>query len=347
MISRVLITGGAGFFGLSLGRWLTERGVACELYDTQPAPGPLPENLRATRGDVRDAGALRRAVADSRAEAIVHSAARLPLGRADDIWSTNVEGTQRVLDVARSAGLARVVFVSSTAVYALGSDARRDEGAPLDGVGPYARSKVAAERLCAEARARGVVVPIIRPAPILGPERLGVFHLLFEWVREGRRIPMLGDGSNRYQLAHVDDCSSAVERLLEAPAASANATFNVGAARYGTVRETLLSLCRAAGTRARPLALPARPAEAVLEALYALGLSPLYPWLVRSASRDCAAPVDRLRALGWEPRYSNAECLIEAYHGYEAALGVSEPGDALGHRAAWSQGVLGALRRLL
>lgn len=346
MPRRALITGGLGFLGLSVGRWLAARGTPCVLYDTAAPDDPLPPDVTAVRGDVRDVSALRDAVKTYDVDVVAHSAARLPLGDGDDIWTTNVDGTRAVLDVSRDEGVSRVVFVSSTAVYPVDAT-RRDEGAPLDGTGPYARSKAAAERLCEEARARGQVVPVVRPAPILGPERLGIFHILFEWVREGRRIPMLGDGSNRYQLVHADDCASAIERLLTAPEGRANATFNLGAARYGTVREDLTDLCRAAGTGARPMGFPARPAEVVLEALYARGLSPLYPWLIRSASRDCAAPVERLRGLGWEPRFSNAGCLIDAYRGHETSRLAPHRGDAHGHRAAWEPGVLRVLRRLM
>ena len=53
---------------------------------------------------------------------------------------------------------------------------------------------------------------IIRPKTFLGPERLGVFQILFDWIREGRRIPILGDGSNRYQLLDVEDLVDAVLR---------------------------------------------------------------------------------------------------------------------------------------
>ena len=68
---------------------------------------------------------------------------------------------------------------------------------------------------------------IVRPKTFIGPERLGVFEILFDWIREGRRIPILGDGSNRYQLLAVEDLVEAIVPPLDAPVAGE--TLNVGA----------------------------------------------------------------------------------------------------------------------
>ena len=63
----------------------------------------------------------------------------------------------------------------------------------------------------------------MRPKTFVGPERLGVFEILFDWIREGRRIPILGDGANRYQLLAVEDLVDAVVRCLDAPVAGRGA----------------------------------------------------------------------------------------------------------------------------
>ncbi len=65
---------------------------------------------------------------------------------------------------------------------------------PLVGVGHYGESKIEAERLCEAFARRGLETVIVRPKTFVGPERLGVFEILFDWIREGRRIPILGDG---------------------------------------------------------------------------------------------------------------------------------------------------------
>src|SRR5262249_58218096 len=87
------------------------------------------------------------------------------------------------------------------------------------GVGRYGGSKIGGERVCLSFAQRGLDVAIIRPKTFIGPERLGVFEILFDWVHNGRGIYMLGDGTNRYQLLAVEDLVEAV--LPAAPPARA------------------------------------------------------------------------------------------------------------------------------
>ena len=106
---------------------------------------------------------------------------------------------------------------------------------------------------------------IIRPKTFLGPERLGVFEILFDWIRDGRRIYVLGGGANRYQLLAVEDLVDAIARACTADVAGE--VFNVGATEFGTVRSDLEALIAHAGTRSRLRPVPARPAELALRAL--------------------------------------------------------------------------------
>jgi nucleoside-diphosphate-sugar epimerase len=56
--------------------------------------------------------------------------------------------------------------------------------------------------------ARGMCIPIIRPKSFVGPERLGVFALFYDWAKDGRHFPMIGSGNNRYQLLDVEPISA-------------------------------------------------------------------------------------------------------------------------------------------
>ena len=207
----------------------------------------------------------------------------------------NVDGTATLLAAARDAGVRRVVYISSTAVYGVPKVHPLSEDAPLVGVGPYGESKIACERLVAASPLESVV---IRPKTFLGPERLGVFEILFDWIHDGRRIYVLGDGTNRYQLLAVDDLVDAVARACEADVAGE--VFNVGATEFGTVRSDLEALIAHAGTAARLRPVPARPAELALRALELARLSPLGEWHYKTASRDSFVDVSKAeRLLGW------------------------------------------------
>src|SRR5213076_797918 len=238
----------------------------------------LERSVEELRGDVRATGDARRLV-DS-ADVLVHAAAALPIQASrESIRSVNVGGTATLLAAAAEAGVRRVVLVSSTAVYGVPKVHPIAEDAPLVGVGWYGQSKIEAERVAQDAGRRGLEVVVLRPKTFLGPERLGVFEILFDWIREGRRIPILGDGSNRYQLLAVEDLVDAT--MSSATKDVAGETFNVGAAEFGTVRSDLEGLIAHAGSGSRLQPFPARPAELGLRALEVARLSPLAEWHYR------------------------------------------------------------------
>ena len=258
----VAISGGAGFLGLHLARRLVTDGHGVRTLDLVPLDDPgLEGRIEELRGDVRLTSDARRLVAG--ADVLVHAAAALPIQvTRQAIRSINVEGAAVTLGAAHEAGVQRVVLISSTAVYGVPDHHPIHEDDPLVGVGHYGESKIDAERLAVAFGKRGLETVVLRPKTFVGPERLGVFEILFDWIREGRRIPILGDGTNRYQLLAVEDLVEAVVRSLEAPVAGE--ALNVGAGRFGTVREDLEALIAHAGSRSRLRPVPARPAELAL-----------------------------------------------------------------------------------
>ena len=341
---RVAVSGGAGFLGLHLARRLVADGHVVRSLDlaTLDEPG-LEGAVEEVQGDVRDEVAAR-ALVDG-ADVLVHAAAALPIQSSRDaIRSVNVDGAATVLVAALEAGVRRAVVISSTAVYGVPEKHPIVEDDPLVGVGWYGESKIDAEGVAAEVGRRGLETVVLRPKTFVGPERLGVFEILFDWIREGRRIPILGDGTNRYQLLAVEDLVDAVVRCFDAPVAGE--ALNVGAARFGTVREDLETLCEHAGSGARLRPVPARPAEIVLRGLELARLSPLAEWHYRTAYRDSFVSIEKAQSLlGWEPALSNAETLCATYDWY---LTHREELRAAGltHRVPWDQRALGLVKRL-
>ena len=336
------ISGGTGFLGLHLARRLLADGHQVRTLDVVPLDdAELERSVEELHGDVRDGDRVRELVAG--ADVVVHAAAALPIQASrDSIRSVNVAGTENVLQAARDAGVRRVVFISSTAVYGVPEKHPIEEDDPLVGVGWYGESKIDAEALC---RVAAVETTIIRPKTFIGPERLGVFEILFDWIREGRRIYILGKGHNRYQLLGVEDLVDAIVRAASA-AAAAGETFNVGATEFGTVRSDLQALIDHAGSSSCLRPVPAKPAEMVLRGLELLRLSPLAEWHYKTAHRDSFVDVTKAqRLLEWQPRLSNREALIETYDWYLANRG-RVGGAGVTHRVPWNQQALGLLRRL-
>jgi len=336
------ISGGAGFLGLHLSRRLLADGHDVRTLDVVPLDdAELEGAVEELRGDVRDRECVRKLV--SGADVVVHAAAALPIQASrESIRSVNVSGTENILLAARDAGVRRAVFISSTAVYGVPEKHPIEEDDPLVGVGWYGESKIDAEALC---RVAAVETTIVRPKTFIGPERLGVFEILFDWIREGRRIYILGKGHNRYQLLAVEDLVEAIVRAGTVPEA-AGGTFNVGATEFGTVRSDLQALIDHADSASRLQPVPVKPAEIALRALELLKVSPLAEWHYKTAHKDSFVDVSRAqRVLGWQPRLSNRAALIETYDWYVANRGrVGATG--VTHRVPWNQQALGLLKRL-
>jgi nucleoside-diphosphate-sugar epimerase len=305
-----------------------------------------PKNVRYFRVDVRDFGAVKKAL--SGVDAVVHAAAALPLWKSEDILSTTIEGTRNVLEAALQVGVKRVVFISSTAVYTIPQPHPIYEDSKLAGIGPYGTAKIEAEGICAEYRRKGLVVAVNRPKTFIGTGRLGVFQILYDWVESGKRIPLIGDGGNKYQLLEVEDLVDSIYLMLTAPAEKANDTFNVGAREFGMMREDFGALCDFAQSGARVMATPAWLVKPVLEFLWVLRVSPLYKWVYGTADQESYVSIEKAeRQLGFRPKYSNKQALIRSYGWYLAHKGEISTEGGVTHRVAWKQGILKLVKKFM
>jgi nucleoside-diphosphate-sugar epimerase len=341
---KVLITGGAGFLGINLIRHLLARGYELSSLDVEEFDYPERDGIEAIKSDIRDKALVDRAMEG--VDFVVHTAAALPLYSPEDIYTTDVEGTRNVLDAALRHGVKRFVHVSSTAVYGIPDHHPLYETDKLEGVGPYGQAKIQAEMICLEYRAKGMVVPIIRPKSFVGPERLGVFALLYDWAFTGHNFPMIGGGNNRYQLLDVEDLCVAIYLTLTLPETQVNDTFNIGAREFTTMKEDYQAVLDYAGHGKKVIGFPAAPAIWGLRVLDRLGLSPLYKWVYETASKDSFVSIEKAeRELGFEPRYSNRDALLRNFRWYIENRAQFENASGVSHRVPWSQGAIGLLKR--
>ncbi|MFD3336282.1 NAD-dependent epimerase/dehydratase family protein [Streptomyces sp. NPDC058700] len=311
MVERIVVTGGAGMLGSTLIDRLVGDGRQVHCVDLR-APRTEHANLTHTVSDIRDAVTMKRVTAD--ADVVVHCAAALPSYPADTIRSVIVGGTEAVLTAAEANAVPRVVHISSTAVYGLPKRVPTPEEHPREPVDTYSAAKAEAEEVAERFRGRGTCVPILRPKTFLGPGRMGLFAMLFEWADEGRNFPVLGRGDVRIQMFDVDDLVDAVVTAMDAPAERADDTFNLGATAFGTIREDFQAVLDAAGHGKRVRSLPARPALAALSLLQRTGLSPVYGRLLHKLLDDSFVSTDKARdILGFRPKHSNQDAILRTF----------------------------------
>jgi nucleoside-diphosphate-sugar epimerase len=341
---NILITGGAGFLGVNLIRYLLDRNyTSITSLDIAEFDFPEKDRIRVVQGDIRDSELIGDLVPGT--DWLIHAAAALPLYSEQDIRSTEVEGTRNLLKAALEHRVDRFVYISSTAVYGVPDSYPIYENDPLIGVGPYGQAKIDAEKLCDEFRAGGLCIPVIRPKSFIGPERLGAFELLYSWAAEGRGFPVVGSGANRYQLLDVEDLCQAIFLCATLPENQVNDVFNVGAREFTTMKEDFQAVLDAAGYGKRIVPFPHWLAVSALRLLEFLRLSPLYQWIYETAGKDSAVSIDKAcRQLGFEPAYSNIDALLRNYRWYLDNSDGFKESAGISHRKPWKQGFLAVIK---
>lgn len=309
---RSLVTGGSGFFGHVLVQKLLAQGDEVRNFDLNPADDEF-EGVEFHRGDIRDPDAVRRATRGI--DVIYHNVAQQPLSKNPRLMhAVNLGGTSNLLSAAQANRVAKIIFTSSTAVFGIPRELpirRSTRPSPCE---PYGRTKVEAEQLCEKYINKGLDITIIRPRTILGHGRLGLFQMLFEWVREGRNVPVMGNGANVFQFIHAHDLA---EASIRAAQKSGSKIYNIGTDRFGTMRQVLEALCEHAKTGSSVKNVPATPARLMLAVAGKIGGSPLGPYHYMAYGKSNYFDIsDAVAELDWHPTYSNEEMLIASYDWY-------------------------------
>ena len=337
---KILITGGAGFLGINLIRYLLERNheiVSLDIADFDYTD--VKDKIKIIKDDIRNFSAVRTAMRD--VDVVVHTAAALPLYTEKEIFSTEVDGTRILLEEAKKNKAERFIHISSTAVYGIPDHHPLYETDKLDGVGHYGKAKIEAENVCLEFRGKEMCVPIIRPKSFIGPERLGVFALFYDWAKDGKNFPMIGSGDNRYQLLDVEDLCDSIYSCITLPEEIVNDTFNIGAKEFTTMKEDYQVILDYAGFGKKIIPLPEKPIILTLKFLEALKLSPLYRWVYETASKDSFVSVEKAeKSIGFTPKYSNKDALVRNYKWYLKNLESFKDQSGISHRVPWKQGIL-------
>lgn len=301
----VLVTGATGSIGPSVVTALQAAGVPVRVLVRDAASAPA--GTDACVGDLRDADAVARAVAGCRG--VVHLAAVVHQ-RGAEADAAQREVTDRaaraLFAAAEAAGCERVVFASSLAVY--GPEGEFDEDSPVRPATAYAECKAAAEAdLAARRTATGAPLGVtLRLATCYGPGAGGNVTAMLEALRR-RRFAVVGSGTNRKTLLHVDDAATALLLALFSPGA-AGGTYDVSDGRPLPLTDVVRVLTDALG---RPPArrVPAGPVRlAVASVARTAALvgrrSPVDPRLVDVLQSDVAVPAVRIRQeLGFRPRH--------------------------------------------
>lgn len=316
MQKNILITGGTGFLGVHLARYLLKKKYSVTLLDTEELTAKdLQGKVKVVECDIRNYKKLEKSFAGI--DYVVHAAAALPIHHDKKyIFDVNINGTKNVLKAALKHKIKKLVFISSTAMYGVPRSLPEKETDDLYPIGHYGESKAAGEKLCMEFQKKGLKINILRPKTFLGPERLGVFTIWFEAIYNNNPVLILGNGKNLYQLLAVKDLCSVIEKTLTTPISGE--IFNVGTDTFGSWKKDLTAVIKHANSKSKIVSLPVLPSQILLGILESFNLSPIVAWHYKTFPVNSYVSTEKIkRMLDFKSTKGNQEILTESYDWYK------------------------------
>jgi nucleoside-diphosphate-sugar epimerase len=343
IVALHLVTGGSGFVGSNIARMLRERREEVRILDIWRDNGQL-RDVEFIQGSINDRDAVAKAMRGI--DFVHHNVALVPLAKAGKLfWTVNVDGTRNALRAAKEARVKLFCHMSSSAIFGAPNKMPITHDTPRQPVEIYGQAKLAAEELVLQAGREGMRVSSIRPRTIVGAGRLGIFDILFDWIKDGANIYVIGSGDNLFQFVHIEDlCEVSIQSALQ----EKPGLYNVGTDRFGTLREDLSALIGYAGTTSKIKSLPIWLAIGGLTVLDKLKLSPLGPWHYLTYHKPFYFDIKpTMDALGWRPKYGNVEMLIGAYDWFLSARRQQETASVKSfHKKPIKQRILRLLKAL-
>jgi len=313
-MSRVVVTGGAGYIGSHAVRALVDAGHDVAVLDDLSAghAEAVPKGVPLVRAAIHDSDAVRRLLDEHRADAVMHFAAWLAVSESVrkplEYYQNNVAGTLSVLEAMRDAGVKRFIFSSTCAVYGEPQTVPIVESLPKHPINAYGETKLTIERALAHVeRAHGLKWIALRyfnaagahPSGAIGEDHADEIHVIPLAIRAangGTPLKVFGedyptpDGTCLRDYIHVSDLADAHLKALAALERGAPSdAFNIGTGTPHSVKSVIDTVSRVMG---RPVAwesAPRRPGD---------------PAVLYAAS-------DRARReLGWQPQYADLEVIV-------------------------------------
>jgi len=267
---RILVTGGAGFIGSHLvDQLLAEGGSKVTVIDDfndfyspqikRSAVKPHLENpnYKLVEADIRDTDAIAKVFADGSFDCVVHLAARAgvrPSLKEPTLYTeTNINGTQNLLELAKTHGVPQFVFGSSSSVYGINSKTPfSEEDRIFQPISPYAATKAAGELLChTYSHLYNLRTVCLRFFTVYGARQRPdlAIHKFTKLITDGKPIQMFGDGSTRRDYTYIEDIIEGVRAAMDFTE-SIHEVFNLGESETTELRRLIELIEQALGAKA-------------------------------------------------------------------------------------------------
>ncbi len=310
-MKTVLVTGGSGFFGQIMCRYLVEKGYQCVNIDLVKSEFEH-DNLISYQDDIRNIDILEEIFSKYDIYAVMHFAAMLAHEKKmlKELWTSNVDGTQNILDMCVKHGVNKIIFTSSNCLWGKNFDDPVTEDEEPSPVEIYGKSKWEGEKILLS-KPDEVNSVIFRCPTIMDEGRLGLLAILYEFVDDNKKLWLVGNGENRYQFIYAKDLAKACELALDH---NESDVFNIGSDDVKSFNYTYQYVVDHSESTSKLAHFPAGFAKFMMKLCYHLGISPLGVYQYNMISSTFVFDTTKIKTkLGWEPTLKNEEMLLKSY----------------------------------
>ncbi|MBN2368756.1 NAD-dependent epimerase/dehydratase family protein, partial [Candidatus Woesearchaeota archaeon] len=296
------------------------------------------------QGDILDQDMLDKACKNI--DFVVHAVSLVPISQAGiKFYDVNVTGTELILKSAVKSKVKKFIHISSSSVYGIHHKMPLTESSPIIPYGDYPKAKYDAEKICSEYRKKGLNIIIIRPRTIIGPGRLGIFQILFDWIENNNKVFVLSQGKNKFQFVSAEDLSESV--ILSITNKIKNEDFNIGSEEFTTMRTYLLHLIKHAKSKSKIVSLNKNIVLFFMGFLEKFRLSPMTKWHMYAFSEDFYFDVSKAKKiLNWKSGSRDVDTLIKTYDWYISHKQEAFDSSKSTHKKAPSQKLMKLLKYL-
>lgn len=341
-----LITGGAGFYGSILKKELINDGDFCVSIDLEN-DNFAHENFVAIKGDIRNKELLDEVCAKYKFDAIFHCAALLAHEVKDknDLWTSNVDGTKNIAEFAIKNECKKIIFISSNCLWGQNFDYQVTEEEIPNPIELYGKSKLEGENILLSYKDKLNSV-IFRSPTIIDEGRLGLLSLLFEFIDENRKVPLVGDGNNKYQFIYAKDMVAAMKLALNYDKTE---IFNIGSDNVKTFNDVYKYVIEKSNSKSRLLHFPKTLMTICMKICFVLRISPLGPYQYKMISSSFVFDTSKIKnELKFVPTLSNEEMLLKSYNYYHSnRKEIESRKDVSAHNRNAKMGVIRILKWLM
>ncbi len=312
---NIVIIGGSGYVGSTLARLFLKEGFFnVRILDLIPPSKDIDKIADYYNIDITSKFPSIEAYLQN-TDIVYHCAAKLPIEKAslDEYMKVNCDGTKNVIKACINAKVKKLVFISTSAVYAYTPSPIKQNSIRTTGEF-YGQSKLEAEQYCEEIRNKGLLdISIVRPRTIVGGDRLGIIYWLFYMIKNNKNVYLIGNGKNKFQLVGVNDLANVLYRISETKCN--NVDFNVGTDNFNTLGEDIKSLIQLTGSTSKIKYIPYNVIKLVTP--FIEYFTPINRWHYDFLHRDFyfdTATTNNI--LNYKSSKSNLEMLYESYQNF-------------------------------